>query len=313
MPESIQHANLSNHEVLAYSQGVVTANTSFLAEQLAPTTPVGAPNGQFKKYDTSSAFLDELETARASGGDGLMIQFDGDDPSYNCKSHGVNTPIDVANLSDADVGPLMMQAADMVAFVKGLAHERAVFKKARALVSATSKNWADANDPVKDIDAALRAIILGTYGGFGMEFHIAFGMGAWETFKNNAKITGKFVVNSSPTAGVAFAVPNIQTIGSLFLVDSQTHLSMVVQNTAKKGLADSRAFLLDNEVMLWARAKNPNQMDQGFMKTFRLRNQYMAPRRWKSPSGVNEFAGFFWSQDIQEVNAQAAIRYTITK
>lgn len=309
MPE--QGQNLSRAEVLAYTQGVALSNISFLAEQVAPTTPVGAPTGKFKKYDLENAFLEDIQTRRSSGGDGLFIEFDGSDPTYNCEPHAVNVPVDMGGVSDADRSAMVLQAADMAAFVGGISHERSVLKKARAAVNATAKNWGGANTPIKDIDAALRLILLATYGGYGMEFHIAFGMGAWEIFKNNASVAGKFIVNSGPSSGVAYAIPTIDTIGTMFLTGTKSHLSIAVQNEAAKGKAADKKFLMDNEIMLWARAMNPNQLDQGFMKTFRLRNAYMRPHTWESPSKRVSFEAFDWSEDVQIVNAAAAVRHTI--
>lgn len=302
--------NLSHPEVLAYAQGAATGNVSFLADVISPVAAVASPQGHFKSYNLESKFLADLITSRAPGGDGLMIEFDASDPTFNCAPHAVNVPVDITNVDQEGYNMAMMQAADMAAFVGGVSHERAVFVKAKAALSSTPKVWGSANYPIKDIDAALRLCILGSFGGFGLEPHVIFGMAAWERFKNNPSVSGKFVVNTSKTSGAAFAIPTVATAGSLFLTETQTHLSMVVQNTAQQGLAKSMGFINDNEVFIFMRAANPNQLDAGFMKTFRLRNRYMTARTWTSASGRNEYAAYDWSTDVQTVNTAAAVLLT---
>ena len=302
--------NISHPEVLSYAQGAAITNTGFLADIIAPVAPVASPQGKFKKYDVESAFLEDLETSRAPGAEGLMIEFDASDPSFNCEPHAVNVPVDVINVDQIGYNYAMMQAADMASFAKGLSHERAVFKLAKALLASNAVVWNAASKPLETLDAALRAVVLGSFGGFGLEAHIIFGMAAWQRFKSNASVSGKFVVNTSKNAGAAFAIPAINSVGSMTLVESQAHLSLVVQNEAKQGLAKSMNFVTDDEVFVFMRPRNPNQLDAGFMKTFRLNGRYMSPRTWKSPSGRNEFAAYDWSVDVQGVNAGAG--YLIT-
>ena len=302
--------NISHPEVLSYAQGAALGNVSFLADVIAPVTPVASPQGKFKKYDLESVFLSDLVTARAPGGEGLMIEFDASDPSYDCSPHAVNVPVDVTNVDQEGYNYAMMQAADMAAFAGSLSHERVTFAKALSLLDSIGKVWNAASKPLEDINAALRAVALGSFGGFGLEPHIIFGMAAWQRFLNNASVSGKFVVNTSKTSGAAFAIPSISSVGSMTLTESQAHLSMVVQNTAKQGLAKNMAFLNDDQVFVFMKARNPSQLDAGFMKTFRLRNRFMNPSTWKSPSGRNEFGAFDWSVDVQGVNPAAGYLLT---
>src|ERR1700722_20141665 len=95
-PAILSSATL-NYQLTAYAQGLWNdiGDVIKLAERLAPTTPVPGASGQFKKFDDKNSFMGE-KTARALGGDPVLIAFNATDDHYNAKPQALEVRVDKA-------------------------------------------------------------------------------------------------------------------------------------------------------------------------------------------------------------------------
>ncbi len=93
-PAALGSATL-NYQLTAYAQGLWNdiSEVIKLAERLAPTTPVPGAAGQFKKFDDKNSFMPE-KTARALGGDPVLIAFNATDDSYSCRPQALEVRVD---------------------------------------------------------------------------------------------------------------------------------------------------------------------------------------------------------------------------
>ena len=294
----------SNPTLRNFAQGASQSAIRPVANFLAPPVPVPTMVGKHKIYTAKNQFH-VPETLRGLGGRATRIGFTAADGNYNCQPHGLDFPID--NLEKLEGDQLMSMArygATLVADVGALAHEVAVINKALAALGAgTDHDFdADAVDPVKVIDAQIRAMLLVCKN--GAKIKIVLGLGAWLDIKNNVNVRGRIVV------GVPGGIANVtlEMFGKMLLTEPKIELSMMVQDTAAEGVAESMSFLLDQTVIIFASSDNPTTLDPSFMKTFRLDGQWMVPGSYQTEDGRGEVLKMDWSEDVQVTNTAAGVR-----
>jgi hypothetical protein len=199
-----------------------------------------------------------------------------------------------------------------VAEVAALAHEKSVIDLAVEAVGAGSDlTWNDAADPVADIDDAILDVIKTCKYGSLMGVGVLFGANAWNVFKNQAKVRGRFVVGSGARTGVGLAVPTQANAGEMFIGSPEVRTSYMVFDDAAEGLDEDINFLLGTSVLVFARKAQPSRRDPSFMKTFRLMNRFMVPGSYMRDDGRVEVAKFDWSEDIKVTNSAAGLRLNI--
>lgn len=299
----------SNPVIRQYAQGVAASAIQPIADFLAPVVPVPTSVGRFKKYDSERRFRIP-DTARALGGPATTLQFKPTDGTYQCQPQALDCPID--NLEKLEAGELedaVKDAAVSVAEIASLAHEKKVVDLALAAVAATSKTWNSSADPVADLDAAIKTVLLNATYGSAMDIGVLFGVEAWLIFKNQANVRKLLPVGARNTA---LQVPNEDIASALLLGEPKCRISFMAHDAAPEGKPAAPAFILGNDVLVFARKANPTRRDPSFMKTFRLRNQYMVPGSYIKEDGRGEVAKFDWSEDPQVVNASACVRLTVT-
>lgn len=307
MPANIS----SNQTIREYAQGAARQNVRPAADIIAPTVGVPSATGRYKKWNTESAFK-LPDTRRASGSEGVILDFTSTDPSYTCEPHAINVPVDMVGESQEDAEYAFMEAADIAAGIAGLSHEKTVIDLALANATNQAVTWDSSATPISDIDTAILLALKGAKMGSGAVINVLFGANAWRGFKNQANVKNAFVIGTSAKAGVSLAVPTETTAGSLFIGNPNVQTSLMVYDGAQEGADASMNFVLDDNVLIWIAAANPNRMDSSFMKTFRLRNRYMVPRDWDSASKRVRYAGFDWSEDVQITNAAAGRKLTVS-
>jgi hypothetical protein len=291
-----------------FAQGAAQDAVMPIASFLAPEVNVPVPVGKFKVYTAKNRYR-RVNTRRAIGGRAVELGFDADDGTYNCTPHAIDCPIDVAE-QEASMEDALREAAGLVADAAALDHEIDVVAKAIASVGAgTDKNWGSGGtNPITDIDTAVLAVLLAAGGmGSNLEVGLLFGALAWQQFKNNSNVSGKFVVGNKATKAQV-AVPTLGDIGELFVVNCTAKASYMVYDTAAEGLPASYGWLLERAVIPFLRRQSPNRRDPSFMKTFRLAGRYMVPGTYSRDDGRVEVAKFDWSEDVQVANAAAAAR-----
>jgi len=295
-----------------YAQGAAQSAIQPIADFLAPPVNVGTSIGRFKVYTHKNRFH-VPETLRAIGGRATEISFSASDATFNCQPHAIDAPVDMLEQQEtADLENILKESAEMVAEVAGLSHERRVIAAAlNALGAGTGTTWNDSADPIDILDGHILNVIKAAKYGSLMGVGVLFGPTAFRIFKNHSKVRGRFVVGNKSRQNTD--VVSISDISPLFMSQPQVEISMMAQDTAPEGKAESVEFLLDDEVIVFARKANATRRDPSFMKTFRLNGQWMVPGTYLREDGRVEVAKYDWSEDVQVSNALAAIRLNVSK
>lgn len=302
-------ANISsNPTVREYAQGAAQSTVSSVADFLAPTVPVATSVGKYKSYTEKSRFHIP-DTRRALGGRATEIGFDADDPTFNCSAHALDFPVDMLEeLESGDLENVFQEAADVVAEVGALSHEKRVIDAALgALGAGTALSIGSSDDVIAQLDASILNVIKAAKYGALMGVGVLVGAGAWRVIKNHPSVRSRFVSGSSKT----FATPELTDFGKMLIAQPEARVSLMVADSAAEGLAENIGFLLDGDVIVFARKSNPTRRDPSFMKTFRLRNQWMVPGSYTRDDGRVEVAKFDWSADVKLTNSAAGVRRTV--
>ncbi len=299
----------SNPMIAEYAQTTAKGALQPIADYIAPTVEVGTAIGRFKKFNPKSRFAIP-DTRRGIGGRATVLDFSKEDGSYNCEPHALDVPVDeLEKLEEADLVNSVNERADEAAFVASLSHEKAVIDAALTAAGAgTGKTWNSSADPIADLDDAILTVMKAAAIGSGMEIGVVFGPTAWKIAKNQAEVRKRIVAG----APGGLTVVTLNTIGQLLMGTPDVRTSFMVVDTKKEGLTPTLDFLLSNVILIFARNPQPNRRDPSFMKTFRLRGQWMKPRFYTRDDGRVEYAGFDWSEDIQVTNSAAVVRLNIS-
>jgi len=293
-----------------FAQGAAQSAIMPVADFLAPTVEVPTAVGRYKAYTEKNRFRIPA-TLRTLGGRASELRFEVTDATYNCEPHALDYPVDNLEQSEAaGLENMLREGAVAVSEVAALAHEKSVIDAALAVVGAgTAKSWADAADPIADIDDAILSVIKAAKYGSLMGVGVLFGATAWKIFKNQAKVRGRFVVgNGTGRGSLGLAVPTEQSAGQMFIGTPDVRTSYMIYDAAAEGIAESINFLLDAAVLIFARKQAPSRRDPSFMKTFRLMNSFMVPGSYMRDDGRVEVAKFDWSEDVKVTNSAACIR-----
>lgn len=285
-----------------YAQGAAQEGVAPVADFLAPTVEVGTPTGYYKVYTEKSRFR-VPDTRRAIGGRATVLGFDTSDATFNCAPHALDVPIDqVEGMSDQSMETLLQEGADMAAEVSSLAHEKTVVDTAVRTLTAAAGNidFAADKDVVDQLDQQIIAIIKAARYGSLMGVGILFGPTFFRRMKNHASVKGRFPVGKNQIVN-----PTIDDILSLFIAKPEARLSAMVYDDAVEGKDADIKFILDSQAIVFARKQNPTRRDPSFMKTFRLKGAWMAPRIYTRDDGRVEVAAMDWSEQVNVTNSAA--------
>jgi hypothetical protein len=286
-----------------YAQGAAQEATAPVADFLAPTVEVSSDTGYFKKYTEKSRFR-VPDTRRAIGGRATELGFDASDATYNCKPNALDVPIDQLekDASDEAGENLLQEASDLGAEVGGLSHEKTVVDLAVTTLTPGVANidFAAGTDVIDQLDQRLIAIVKAAQYGSLMGVGLLFGPTFFRRLKNHPSIKGRFPIGKKEIVN-----PTVEDILSLFIFKPEARLSAMVYDKAPEGKAADIDFILDDKLIVFARKQNPTRRDPSFMKTFRRRGAWMAPRVYSRDDGRVEVAALDWSEDVQVTNSAA--------
>ncbi len=298
-------ASLStNPTLLQYSQGAAQRAIRAVASFLAPSVEVATLTGKFKIYDQKHRFSIP-STHRGIGGDANRIGFSARDGNFNVEPHALDFPIDNLEKIDGEEAlRIGQEGADMLADVAGLAHERDVVTAALAALGAgTDQNFkASGFDPVDLLDEQIMAVMKASKNGAPIK--VLFGAEAWRLTKNNGEVKKRLVATKRGDV----ASVSMDAFRSLLFGEPRCEMSLMVQDEAPEGVADDIQFLLDDEIIVFASNDSPTRLSPDFMKTFRLRGQWMRPGTYQKEDGRGEVLKMDWSEEIQITNSAAAVR-----
>jgi len=314
-----------NPMLTEYAFGLRQSMLSPVANFIAPTVEVDTMIGRFKKYSRKHAFKIP-ETRRSVGGYATEITFGAEDGTYSCEAHAVDVPVD--KLVEQETETLqnwMRGAADMAAEVAALQHEKRVIDLALAGINSGSTNATikpyhstTPDDPVKKIDDYILECLKAARTGGTTGIRVLFGATAWALIKNSPSIRNRVITSGAGgpavTGGPATAAPNvtIDTMKSLLFGNPECKLSMSVYDSAAPGVTDVPTFCLDTDVLIFPCNSNPTMFDPSFMKTFRLRGNWMTPGTYMRADQRVLVAKFDWVSDVQVVFGDGARRITVS-
>lgn len=294
--------------VVSYAQGAAQRAVQPVASFLAPAVEVSTGVGRYKKYTSKSRFR-LPDTRRNLGGRAAQLGYSASDENYNCEPHALDFPVDnLEKLEAGDLENVFREGADEVAAVSGLVHEKTVIDKALAAVGAgTSLSVGGSDDVIDQIDAAILTVIKAAKYGSLMGVGLLFGANFWKTTKNHASVRARYVSGGKNQ----FAVPDLNDFGSLLISKPDCRVSLMVYDDAPEGKDEDIKFVLDSGLIVFARMEQPNRRDPSFMKTFRLRGQWMLPGAYETEDGRGEVAKMDWSEDVRVTNEAAAVRLNV--
>jgi hypothetical protein len=302
-------ASVSADPVLvAYSQGAAQSATSSAADFLAPTVPVATSTGKYKIYSAKNRFRIP-DTRRAVGGRATQVGFSATDGTFNCAPHALDFPVDILESIESEgLMNLMQEGADICSQIGALAHEKTVIDTALDALGAGTALSIGANDDIIDqLDADILAVIKAAKMGAFMNVGVLLGAGAWRKVKNHASVRGRLISGSKKE----IANVTLEDFGNLLISKCESRVSLMCYDDAPEGVDENVKFVLDGDIVVFARTAQPTRFDPSFMKTFRLRNQWMKPGTYVRDDGRAEVAKFDWSEDVQTTNADAGIRRTV--
>jgi len=291
-----------------YARVVAQRNTTPVADALAPPVIVPSAIGQFKRFDTKSAFQ-VYKTKRGVGGQSTRITFEGDDPTFNCKAHGLEHAIDDQERDTYGTGdPLGIErmAVENLTIGARLSRESEVFTAINAAVTATAGKgvWGNnANDPIEEIDGEILAIAtdIGQ-----LPNRIVFGLTAWSRLIHNSNVLGRM-------PGADLQELNPGRVARLITLNPaiEIHIGTMVQDNNKPGQTEDKVQLVGDEVYIFFGSQNANQMDASFAKTFTLgRGGISQVRKYRDEKAHSDVVSVDWSQDIQVTASIAGRRIT---
>jgi len=204
-----------NYQLTAYAQGLWNdlGDVIKLAERLAPTTPVPGATGQYKKFDDKNSFMPE-KTARALGGDPVLIAFNASDDSYSCKPQALEVRVDkeedqAAGHHGGDVHNSLLDQGKIRALINKVALSH-VLDVSNAVINGTTAqagvgSWSDPNiDPIDQINQQLLGIAQDC--GSTQNVKITMDLGVWNTLRTHPKVKARALFGAATKQGTIVSV-----------------------------------------------------------------------------------------------------------
>lgn len=297
-----------NNTLTNYAQGVAQDLRSALAEFLAPTVRVAASIGQFKKFSGKNAFQIS-PTARAVGGTATRVKFEATDPTYNCLPQALEVAIDDSERDAAGDDQLGLEQQKVSTLVSSatISHEDQVLTLINGSLSATAGVgvWSDIDkDPVAELDAMIEAIAIKT--GM-MPNRIAFGLGAWNKFRNHPKVIAR-----QPGAAI-IGVSAQQAVNMTLNPALEIRVGVLSKDLAKFGNDKNASNIVGANVYIFTASPNPTTYDPSFAKTFMAGTGGIAAvREYRDEAARSDIYAIDWARDIQVVSTDCAKRISIS-
>ena len=307
-----------NYQLTSYAQGLFNdlADVIKLAERLAPTTPVPGANGQFKKFDDKNSFMPE-KTARALGGDPVVIAFSATDDYYNCKPQALEVRVDkeedqAAGNAGGDVQQNLLDQGKIRALVNKvmLSH---VIDVANAVVAGTTAQsgvgtWSDPNvDPIDQINQQLLGIAQDV--GSTQNVNITMDLSVWNTIRTHPKVKARALFG----AGADVATISISQLNAALIFPCDIMPANVVYDQTRLNQTPSKARVLSGVCLIHYSLPGATIYDPSAFKTFTVGaagflgnvRTYIAPNQLWRGHLVD------WSRDIHQTSTLSMRRLNI--
>jgi hypothetical protein len=290
--------------ITEYAQNAAQEAINPVAAFVAPSVEVMTATGKYKIYTSENRFRIP-ETRRALHGKATVIGWDADDATYNCEPHALDCPVDEAE-EDEGIQSALMQSADEVAEIAGLAHEKKVITSAVNALTPVDANFGASVDVIDFLDGVVLDVLKKAKYGSAMRVGILCAADVFRGVKNHPKVLSRFVTGGG-NSPKPLAVVSESVITDLVIGRPDVRTSFMVYDTSKEGAEEDIQFLLQGKILVFARHENPTRRDPSFMKTFRLRGKWMVPGTYTREDGRGEVAKMDWSEQVAVTNAPAAV------
>lgn len=305
MPAS---AAVINNTLTNYAQGYSQEKAVSLADFVAPVVATGVAQGQFKRFDDADEFI-VYNTERAMGAGRTEIHFDADDPFYNCTPNGLKVTLDDHEREKAGDQALNLERAKIRVLINAqrLAREYKVWTAVRANLAAASGvgQWSSATvDPITELDAQIQAIT--TNIGM-MPNRIAFGLGAWVTFRNHPKVIAR------QPGSAAIGLSTDQAAGMTVNPGIKIAVGTMSVTAGKKGGSKTKSNIIGDEVFLFYAEEQPDQFDPSFAKTFAVDASLVSGvKEFRHADEIGDVYAVDWTEQIQVTSTISARRIALS-
>ncbi len=299
----------TNPFLTGYAQGIAPDLRGRLANFIAPIVSVPATIGHFKRYDATNMFQ-TIDTARALGGARARIEFNADDPTYNCKPQAGEITIDDAERDangDNQLALEQMKTRTLLTAIQ-LSYEVKLWTAIKAGLAATGGIgvWSNAanNNPITEIDALILDIAVKTG---QMPNRIAMGIQAWAYVRSHSKVLARFPGASK--VGVTYG-----DFASLLLNPAiELQVGVLSSNAKKVGATQDNENIVGAEVFIFYASQNPDTFDASFAKVFQGgRGGVDSIKMYRAENCASDVLAADWSEDMQITTAVCGRRITVT-
>lgn len=299
------HVTLTN-----YARGLAQDVRSSLADFMAPEVVVSAATGQYKHFSDKNAFQ-APSTSRAVGGPAKRLNFEADDPPYNCLPQALEIAIDDHERDEAGQGdPLRLEEAKTQTLITSavLAHEAKVFDYAASTLSPVGSIGAwggnSSADPIAEIDSLIEALAtdIGR-----MPNRMVIGLPAWAILRHNPAVVAKF------PGAQQVGVTRTQFSTLLLNPEIEIRVGILAVDQNKWGKGKNNKNIVGSDLYLFYGEDKATQFDASFMKTFRTRRGGVdAVRVYREENHRSDILAVDWTEDIKITAPICGRRVSVT-
>jgi hypothetical protein len=319
MPATALGSATLNYQLTSYAQGLFNdlSDVIKLAERLAPTTPVPGAAGQFKKFDDKNSFLPQ-KTARAIGGDPVVIKFNATDDSYSCQPQALEVRVDkeeeqAAGTDGGDVANQLLDQGKIRALINQqmLSHVKDVadYVLANTTAIAGRGNFSNPDiDPIDQINEQLLGIAQDV--GSTQNLKITMDLGVWNTLRSHPKVKARALFG----AAASLASISIDQLNSALLFPVDIMPANVVYDTTRLDQTSSKSRVLSGVMLFHYSVPGATLYDPSAFKAFTVGSSgfvgnvrtYVAPNQlWRGHIAD-------WSRDIKKTSSLSVRRLNIS-
>ena len=307
-----------NYQLTAYAQGLWNdlGDVIKLAERLAPTTPVPGAAGQFKKFDDKVSFMPE-KTARALGGDPVLIAFNASDDSYSCKPQALEVRIDkeedqAAGFDAGDVQASLLDQGKIRALVNKVALSH-VLDVCTAVTSNTTAQsgvgtWSDPNiDPIDQLNAQLLGLAQDC--GSTQNVKMTMDLSVWNTLRSHPKVKARALFG----AGESVASISLEQLNAALIYPVDIMPANVVYDTNRLNQASNKTRALSGVCLLHYSVPNATIYDPSAFKSFTVGSAGFLGnvRTYVAPNQLWRGHLLDWSRDIKQTSTLSMRRINV--
>ena len=304
-----------NYQLTNYAQGLWNdlSEVIKLAERLAPTTPVPGAAGQFKKFDDKNSFLPE-KTARAIGGDPVLVAFDASDDSYSCQPQALEVRVDLAEVQAAGVDNDLAQQLLDEGKIKALLNKTAlshVLDVTNTVMSATAPvsgrgNWSNPDiDPIDQLDEQLLALAQNC--GSTQNIKITMDIGSWNTLRNHPKVKTR-------TQFTQVNNLSLEQLNSVLIFPVDLMAANIVYDTTRLTQTPNKQRALNGTCLIHYSVPGATIYDPSAFKTFTVGSGggFLGNvRTYQAPNQLWRGHLVDWSRAIKQTSALSMLRLNI--